>query len=109
MKIKELKNTHGWKIEPQTSDEYKMIKPEIEALMKRFNNKNVLVAGSIWAEMPELSPVQFEAGWPPAEPPSHECGWSQAIPPHPTYHEKQGDFGNYLSDQYNKEPTDSDD
>lgn len=38
MIIKELENTHGWKIEPQTSDEYQKIMPEIEALKKKFTN-----------------------------------------------------------------------
>jgi hypothetical protein len=36
MKIGKLNNTIGWKIEPQTSDEYHDIEPKIEALMKEY-------------------------------------------------------------------------
>lgn len=107
MIINENDNFIGWNIEPQTFDEYQKIKPEIEALMKKFNTiRPVSTVDSIWVEMPELTRSQFEAGWPHAEPPSHGCEWPQAVEPHPTDHEMEDDSENYPFDQYREGSTD---
>ena len=106
MIIKKIGKSAGWIIEPQTFDEYQKIKPEIEALLIKFNTTmKVSTVDSIWVEMPELNRSQFEPGWPPAEPPSHEHGWPQAVELPPNVHDHlSGDSESYPFGQCNEQP-----
>lgn len=93
MKIQELEKS--WKIEPESEEEYLLLKKEIQALKYRMDSKGTSIGRSVWVEIHELEFLQLQAGWPPAQPPSHGCGWPQEIEQHPISRDQEDDFENF--------------